>query len=102
MIPVALKKDGELSAPSKVASEADFIVMSQYVKKKIGSLAGDIACGNIRIQPYARKNSSACDYCSYRSVCGFVQGLGGCDFKRIPELPDEEVWNLMRRDVDET
>lgn len=102
VIPVALKKDGELSALSKVASEADFIVMSQYVKKKIGSLAGDIARGNIRIQPYARKNSSACDYCSYRSVCGFVQGLLGCDFKRIPELPDEEVWNLMRRDVDET
>ena len=40
---------------------------------------------------------TACDYCSYKAVCGFDTGLKGFDYKNLRVLEKEEIFERMRK-----
>ena len=96
VIPVGRKKDGSLSATSKVFTREEFEILSRYATKKIKSLGGEILDGNIRLQPYERDKKSACDYCPFQAVCGFDKGIPGCKPRVLSAMEEEEILNKMK------
>ena len=96
VIPVGKKKDGSLSATSKVFTREEFEILSQYATKKIKSLGGEILDGNIRLQPYERDKKSACEYCPFQAVCGFDKAIPGCKPRVLSAMEEEEVLNKMK------
>ncbi len=74
VIPVSLKKDGEFSTYSSVASAGDFEVISDYVNQKIGEFEHGIVNGNIKTNPCTIRAYGVdlpCAYCDYSDVCGY-------------------------------
>lgn len=98
VIPVTLKKDGNLSASgSHVASREEFEVMQEYANTKIIRSAQEIYEGNIRIDPYtAGTTESSCNYCPYASVCGFDRKIPGYHYRKIKTEDKSEIIEKMQ------
>ncbi|WP_017754537.1 helicase-exonuclease AddAB subunit AddB [Calidifontibacillus oryziterrae] len=75
IIPIGMKKDGELYSSSSVASREDFTHLRDYVRHKIKGIGTEITNGVIDIAPYKLKDRTPCTFCSYQSICQFDRSL---------------------------
>jgi len=89
IIPVSIKKDGEISSKS-IIKQSDFENLQKQVKKIISDISKEILKGNIDIKPYKGK-TTACDYCAYKSICAFNTTLKGNEYFRIKQLDNEQI-----------
>lgn len=72
IIPVYLKSDGTASlSKSRVVQTSDMGQIKQYVRHKHKVAGEGILSGETGIQPYRLKGRTACDFCSFKSVCQF-------------------------------
>ncbi|TCT14335.1 DNA helicase/exodeoxyribonuclease V subunit B [Natranaerovirga pectinivora] len=98
IIPVKYKANGELAANSSVASKEQFERVLDFVSEKIKNAGEDLINGNVGIKPYRYKKKTACDYCSYKSICQFDPSLEGDGFEVLKEMSRDEVWKLIEGD----
>lgn len=96
VIPVGYNKDGSLSSHSQVASKEQFQALSGYVNEKIRTIGKKILAGDVQVNPYKMRKKSACDYCSYKGICGFDERIPGYQYRRLPLFDDEELWKKLR------
>ncbi|MCD8365500.1 MAG: PD-(D/E)XK nuclease family protein, partial [Clostridiales bacterium] len=98
VIPVTLKK---YLTPGKTgtsaASTEDFELLTEYVGRCMEEEGRQMMEGDINVRPYRLGDQTGCDYCAYRSVCGFDPKVDGYEFKREESLKDEEVWERLRQ-----
>ena len=72
IIPVQFKSDGSVyQRNSRVVQPFDMKNLQQFVQKKHQEAGNGILRGETSIRPYKLKNKTACDYCSFKSVCQF-------------------------------
>ncbi len=99
VVPVERKKDGGFSVRSGVMEETDFRTVSAFVEKKIRQAGRQILDGRIALDPYVQGNRSACDFCSYRKVCGFDRQIGGYLMRELEDIKEEEALVRIREEV---
>ena len=95
---IRLKKDGTPFSNAKVLSQEQFELMGDYARKKMKEIGKAIYEGKIKAWPYLDKKKSACDYCPFSDVCGFVPGEEGCTYHRAQSLKTDEIFDLMRKE----
>ena len=95
VIPVAYNKDGSLSSYSRVATKEQFQALSGYVNDKIKEIGQKILEGDVQVNPYKIKRT-ACDYCSYRGICGFDERISGYRYRKLPLFHDDQLWKLLK------
>ncbi|WP_099466521.1 helicase-exonuclease AddAB subunit AddB [Konateibacter massiliensis] len=95
VLPVSFNKDGSLSRYSSAASTEHFHALSRFVDEKIKELGTEILEGNIEIAPYESGNRTACDYCTYKGICGFDLKSPGFEFRRLKQFSDDEIWEKI-------
>ena len=95
VIPVELKKDGNLSARSSVASSEDFELISEYVSHHIEEVGNEIYQGNVEVKPFVQGQSSVCDYCPYGAICGFDVKIPGYEERKGGKVDKEEILDRM-------
>lgn len=100
VIPVETTRDKAIGKRSSVAKEKAFQWMGEYVNHKITKQGKEILDGNIAIEPYRLKDKTACDYCSYRSVCNFDPKLPGNEYRDLKPLSADEVWGEIKKEVE--
>lgn len=72
IIPVQIKTDGAISvAKSRVVAPDAMNEIKQYVRTKHKIAGEGIMSGEVGIRPYRLKGRTACDFCSFKSVCQF-------------------------------
>ncbi|MCD8300628.1 MAG: exodeoxyribonuclease V subunit gamma [Clostridiales bacterium] len=99
VIPLTLKKDGAIAGSgTAAASTDDFNELTEYAGRKMDQAAARLMVGDIDIKPFKMEGMSGCDYCPYRSVCGFDLRIPGYDYRRAEKLDDEEIWELIREE----
>ena len=96
VIPVERNKNGTFSARSSVLSGEELQTVSRYVTAKIQSIGRKILDGNIDLEPYEMGKENACQWCSFRKVCGFDPARPGCERRTLEELSKEEALELMK------
>ncbi|WP_346909360.1 helicase-exonuclease AddAB subunit AddB [Faecalicatena orotica] len=97
LIPVGKNKDGSLNRYSKVLAPAEFSTLLEYTKQKEQELRTRIMNGEAGARPFEMGNSTGCDYCAYRDICGFEPGLDGYEYQRLEKLSKEEVVEQMKQ-----
>jgi ATP-dependent helicase/nuclease subunit B len=95
VIPVTIKKDGSVSAYSSVATREEFEAISRFTHEKNIEIGKDIARGDVSIRPYKLKDATGCDYCEYKSICQFENGINGNAFRKLIEMNDKEVYEKI-------
>lgn len=98
VIPVELKKSGELSSRSSVASTEEFEVLKEYVNHSIVEAGNDIYKGNVKISPFVDGQNSSCEYCPYKAVCGFDIKIPGYEERKGEKLDKKEIFGQMMTD----
>lgn len=91
VIPVETLKTGLYSKTSSVASGQDFANMMKFTREKLKTLGNEIISGRTEMNPYQLGDRTACDYCSYKGICGFDKGLG-YQYRKLEKKEKEEVW----------
>ncbi len=95
VIPVELKKSGEMSARSSVATTEEFAVMTEYAKHTIVRAGNEIYAGNVEVTPFVDGQVSSCDYCPYKAVCGFDVKLQGYEERKGRKVDKSEIFAVM-------
>ena len=99
IIPAYIDKEGMVSKnkPSILEKE-DFKALEKRIEKVIGQIAKEMTSGDITQKPtYSLKNKrTACDFCSFKSICGFDSKLQHNDYYYVPNLKKEEVLNSLK------
>jgi len=79
----ATKEGIKGTSPGKLLSAEEFGDLRRGVDEKLEELCGEILKGNIHPKPKKIKNVKACDYCQFKSVCGFDLAFDGCQYDVI-------------------
>ena len=82
VIPITLKKNRDLAAVSKVYSQGGFDQLRREVTQVVCLLAEQILDGSAQANPAVWKDKTACDYCPYKSVCGFDPSIDGYMYRK--------------------
>lgn len=98
VIPVKRKKSGELSSVSQTATRAEFDLIGRFATQKVRQIAEEIKKGEIRVRPCQDGMGSACDYCSYKSVCGYEKKIPGYE-SLVVDVTKEAAYEAMEKAV---
>lgn len=94
-LPLGRNKDGSLSKSSKVLTAEEFSVFLRYAGEKREELTRRIRAGEADALPYKLENSTGCDFCAYRDICGFDTRIEGYDYREMEKYDREEALNKM-------
>ncbi len=95
IIPVETNKDGYTTKRSSVADLNKLNAMERFVRDTVYQYGLKILEGKTDIRPFQMDGRSACDYCIYKSICGFDTRLDGFSYRNLVSLPKEEVWDKI-------
>jgi ATP-dependent helicase/nuclease subunit B len=94
IIPIETNKEGELNKRSSVADSRQIKAMLDYVKDKLAGDSSQILAGDTKLNPYRMGEQTACDYCEFKSACGFDSRLGrdrGFEYRNLTKKSLEEI-----------
>jgi ATP-dependent helicase/nuclease subunit B len=91
IIPVETNKEGGLAKRSQTASGHQIKTLMNYVNHKLVEDGREILSGDTRLNPYRTDKQTACDYCEYRSACGFDPRLPGHAYRNLKKKSTEEI-----------
>lgn len=98
VLPVSYNRDGSLSKQSSAISGEQFLEAVSYARESIGRIGKEMLEGNIAAQPYEKGNRTACDFCDYKSVCGFDETQPGYHYRRLADFDKEEFLRRIREE----
>lgn len=98
VIPIKYKANGELTSASQTATKKQFDLIGRYVDWKVAKIGEEIRQGKIDINPMTDTEGNACQYCSYKGICGYEKNIPG--FKeRTMEIKGEQVYEKMEKEL---
>jgi len=99
IISAGLKKDGQLTARSKVATEEDFSLLREYVHKTFEQTGNQIVEGRVDIAPYKMKNRTPCELCPFKSICRFDTTLKENNYRNLPPMKHGETMEKVKEEL---
>ncbi|MEL7567303.1 MAG: helicase-exonuclease AddAB subunit AddB [Dehalobacterium sp.] len=97
IIPARINKDETLGR-SSAASLDQFQLLRKHVRRLLKGLCQEIMQGDVSIQPYKKKDTTSCTYCSFSAVCQFDPVRKENIYKLLHDQKDDEVWKMMGGD----
>ncbi|EKN70280.1 ATP-dependent helicase/deoxyribonuclease subunit B [Neobacillus bataviensis LMG 21833] len=101
IVAAGIKKDGNLSKKSKVASLEEFDHLRNHVRELYQKTGNAITNGQIDIAPYKLKDKIPCTFCSYKSVCQFDESIESNRYRILTPHSKEDVLELIRKEPTE-
>ena len=98
IIPAGITTGGDINKRSTngINSE-EFKVLQNYIPTIIKQIANEMLSGNIELKPYYRKSGKKqCDFCEYKSICGFDTKLKDNKYFYIENLSNDSVIEKMK------
>lgn len=85
VIPAYIDKNGNLANKSSTITRQQFENLQKYTNKIIKQISNNILSGNIDIKPYykIKGGKTPCEYCKYKSICNFNNGICKKDYNYI-------------------
>ncbi|MCM8709676.1 helicase-exonuclease AddAB subunit AddB [Clostridium sp. SYSU_GA19001] len=100
IIPAQIVGGDRVSDKTSGASLEQFELLRKYAREMVIKLCEDMLSGNISINPYKQNKNTPCAYCNYKSICQFDPSIKENKYKFLNEKSKEEVWELMRKEVE--
>ncbi|TMN23058.1 helicase-exonuclease AddAB subunit AddB [Lentibacillus cibarius] len=96
MIPAGVKKNGGFHSNSKIADSDTFRSLQDHIHHLMTQAGIDITSGGVHLNPYQYKQTVPCTYCPFLSVCQFDPTLEENNYRKLPDMKDEEVLDKLR------
>ncbi len=90
-----LNKDGSISkTASSFISDTQFTQIFDHIENLMAQTGDSIISGEIEASPIDGRESAACDYCDFKSVCG----IENREAFRVPDFKNAEVFEIMEKE----
>ena len=100
IIPAGITKSGSINKRSTNGVESEeFAILQKYIKKTVKDIAKEILKGKIDVKPYNKKGKTPCEYCAYKSVCGFDTRLSGNKYRYINKKSNDQVIKEIQEEL---
>lgn len=101
---VGINKNDSFYSKSNVITTEQFATLRNYLEKIFHESGQEIINGHVEINPYRKKEITACKYCSFTALCQFDTLLEENKYHHLPAINNDQFWNLLsdRRDSDES
>ncbi len=99
--PLARNKDGSLKKRADNVPPERFADLTAYAMGVIDTATRRMREGDIAAHPYHRGQTTGCDYCPYRGVCGFDPRIEGYTYREEQTMRPEEAWTAIRERLEE-
>lgn len=94
IVPAYIDKSGNLSnTKSSTINSVEFKKLQNQINKILKQISTEILEGEIAPNPVyiSKKKATPCQYCNYRSICGFNPEIKGNNYKYVPNLNKNEI-----------
>lgn len=92
---LAINKDGSYSKKNNSFIESqEFSEIFDHIERLMSKTGSTILSGNVAVYPVDGRDSAACKYCDFASVCSFEDSE---PFK-VPDMSNEKVFAALRGD----
>lgn len=88
-------KSGKSSKSVQAIDTVQFAQLKTYVQDKMKELGTEILSGSVTVNPYQKKNYTSCQYCQFQTICGFDRKRSGYQYRNLPAIKDEVIWNEL-------
>ena len=101
IIPASIDKEGNVNARSSAVTREQFESLQKYIKNTIKKISKEIFSGNIEVKPYYKANGgkTPCEYCKYKTICNFNNGICKSEYYYIGNEKKEEVLDKIKEKV---
>lgn len=103
VIRVATTSAGSFDAARSVLVDNEKI---RYIKKHVSDTMEEygnkILAGDTSPDPYKQGKTGSCDYCEYKSICGFDARLSGNSYRHLEKLNDKQIWEELKSKYEST
>ena len=97
IIPAYIDSNDNISQKlSSSITKEQFEILQKYVIKTIKEISKEILNGKIDIKPYYKNKKTACEFCSYKSICKFDSNNKDNNYNYLTKLKDEEIWEKIK------
>lgn len=97
VVPVELKKDGDISSRSSAVEAEDFRLLIEHVRALMSQIGQEIVGGKVKIEPCRYSGMTSCDYCPYKGICQFDQLFENNRYRYMKKKKDDEVLEDIRK-----
>ncbi len=94
-IPVKADRRGGVKSGS-LATLEQLGRLARRMERLLREMHRTLMGGDIAARPAKGKTVDACQYCDYRSICGYEEGLD--PVREVPKRRNEEVWQLLEQE----
>ena len=101
IVPAAITQSGTVNEKwTNGVNKEQFKILQDYIDKTIKDISKEILSGKIDLKPYNKKGKTPCEYCSYKSICGFNTKQNGNKYNYIDKKSKDDLIKLMKQEMD--
>lgn len=90
-----INKDGSISkTASSFINDTDFSKIFDFIEKLMAKTGDSIVSGEIEANPVDGRESAACAYCDFKTVCG----IENKEIFRVPDFKNAEVFEIIEKE----
>lgn len=93
----AEEDDESVSKKSKEFTREEIELMSRFTKHKIHELGNELVSGAVYHNPLKKGDIINCEYCEFKSICGFDERIPSCTYREGTSGKKEDIFEAMRR-----
>ena len=90
-IPAVLTQSGSVRKNAKALDADHLDALMRHAKGKAAQFSGRMLAGDIAVDPLKQGTKASCDYCEYRSICGYDPLARGAQGREIFSMSLEEL-----------
>ena len=98
LIPAAITSKENINEKwTSGVNKEEFKVLQDYIYKTIKQISREILNGKIDLKPYNKNGKTPCEYCTYKSICGFDTRICGNNYNYIDKKTKDDIIAIMKK-----
>lgn len=101
MVPAAITASGTVNEKwTNGVDKEEFKVLQDYIAITIKQIAKEILSGKIDLRPYNKKGKTPCEYCEYKTICGFNPRQNNNKYNYIDKKTKDDIILKMKKEIE--
>lgn len=98
LVPAAITVNGSVNEKwTNGVKKEEFKILQDYIYKTIKEISKEILSGEIDLKPYNKQGKTPCEYCQYKTICGFNPRLNNNRYNYIDKKTKDDILMKMRQ-----
>ena len=98
LVPAAITVNGSVNEKwTNGVKKEEFKILQDYIYKTIKEISKEILSGKIDLKPYNKQGKTPCEYCQYKTICGFNPRLNNNRYNYIDKKTKDDILMKMRQ-----